>query len=356
LQLATGLFGPIVIHGPASANYDVDVGPVLVQDFFHRSVWEIWEKTQRVLAVQQPEAENGLINGMNPYDCSDSDDAACVGGATKRFETTFEKGKKYLFRVVGVQSDGYMKFAIDNHKLLVIAADFVPIVPYETDAVVLASGQRYDVVVTANQDEDAYWLRAIYQTACNQNDNDNKDNILGIVRYSSVANGTTPTTTVNSDITNSCGDEPYASLTPFVPHTVGANTIKDQLNLQWYYELSTVFHWTLHSHTLIVNWSDPTLLDVYNNETTLPADSNIYEVTTDGPDEWVYWIIQDATIVNAFHPMHLHGHDFYILAQGRGVFVPGLVSLNTDNPPRRDTATLYGTGYTVIAFKTDNPG
>ncbi|KAI3397144.1 hypothetical protein diail_11206 [Diaporthe ilicicola] len=54
--------------------------------------------------------------------------------------------------------------------------------------------------------------------------------------------------------------------------------------------------------------------------------------------------------------MHLHGHDFYVLAQGRGVFIPGITSLNKDNPPRRDTVTLYGTGYTVIAFKLDNPG
>jgi FtsP/CotA-like multicopper oxidase with cupredoxin domain len=61
-------------------------------------------------------------------------------------------------------------------------------------------------------------------------------------------------------------------------------------------------------------------------------------------------------LVGAYHPLHLHGHDFYVLAQGSGPYIPGLVTLNTKNPPRRDTVTLHGNGYLAIAFKTDNPG
>lgn len=45
-----------------------------------------------------------------------------------------------------------MQFSIDGHKLTVIAADLVPIVPYRTDSVILTSGQRYDVIFEANQD------------------------------------------------------------------------------------------------------------------------------------------------------------------------------------------------------------
>lgn len=123
-----------------------------------------------------------------------------------------------------------------------------------------------------------------------------------------------------------------------------------------YYELDLVYHWTLHSKTLIVNWSQPTLETIFTNPsvTTFPDDSNVIEVN--GTDQWTYWIIQDESAVNAYHPMHLHGHDFYILAQGSGIFDPDLATLNTVNPPRRDTATMQGTGYLVIAFLSDNPG
>ncbi|KAI4600027.1 laccase, multicopper oxidase, benzenediol:oxygen oxidorectuctase [Pestalotiopsis sp. 9143b] len=354
LQLAEGLFGPIVIHGPASADYDVDVGPVMIQDWAHTSAFAVWEETQRKIALYQPIAENGLINGLNPYDCAGSaDDAACVGVA-ERFEVTFAPGNKYLLRIVGVQADGWMKFTIDGHNLTVVASDLVPVEPYTTNNIILASGQRYDVVVEASEEIDNYWLRAVYQTACNNNDNDSRDKILGVVRYEGADTSLDPTSTVDPDMTDSCGDEPYESLIPRLALDVGDSDVEDYLSLGWFYELDLVFHWTIQTRTLVVNWSEPTILDVYDSVVNFPADSNV--VSIDAADKWVYWIIQDLTLVNAYHPMHLHGHDFFVLAQGAGAFLPGITALNTKNPPRRDTATLTGNGYLVIAFKTDNPG
>jgi FtsP/CotA-like multicopper oxidase with cupredoxin domain len=53
----------------------------------------------------------------------------------------------------------------------------------------------------------------------------------------------------------------------------------------------------------------------------------------------------------------MHGHDFYILAQGDSPYDPANPpTLATKNPPRRDVAMLPYSGYLVIAFKTDNPG
>ena len=43
LQLAEALFGPTVIHGPAIAHYDVDVGPVMIMDWPHVTEWETWK-------------------------------------------------------------------------------------------------------------------------------------------------------------------------------------------------------------------------------------------------------------------------------------------------------------------------
>lgn len=67
-------------------------------------------------------------------------------------------------------------------------------------------------------------------------------------------------------------------------------------------------------------------------------------------------MIQDLGLVDAYHPFRLHGHDFYILAQGIGIYTDLTVRLNRKNPPRRDTATMAGSGYLVIAFENDNPG
>ncbi len=67
------------------------------------------------------------------------------------------------------------------------------------------------------------------------------------------------------------------------------------------------------------------------------------------------------------HPMHLHGHDFYVLgrspdsppaAQVRYVFNPAtdLPALRSANPVRRDVTILPAKGWLLLAFKADNPG
>lgn len=57
-----------------------------------------------------------------------------------------------------------------------------------------------------------------------------------------------------------------------------------------------------------------------------------------------------------YHPIHLHGHDFWVVGQAVGIFDVATSPLNLINPPRRDVATLPGNGYLAIAFKKDNPG
>lgn len=67
--------------------------------------------------------------------------------------------------------------------------------------------------------------------------------------------------------------------------------------------------------------------------------------------------------VPAAHPMHLHGHNFWVLAEGQG-FWDGTVT-NPTNPQRRDvqllrnadaTTPLTKPGYLVLEFNADNPG
>jgi FtsP/CotA-like multicopper oxidase with cupredoxin domain len=41
LQYAEGLAGPLVINGPATADYDIDLGPVLVTDWSHVSAFKV---------------------------------------------------------------------------------------------------------------------------------------------------------------------------------------------------------------------------------------------------------------------------------------------------------------------------
>jgi len=101
---------------------------------------------------------------------------------------------------------------------------------------------------------------------------------------------------------------------------------------------------------MLVDWSNPTIRMVYNNDLSFEASNAVIEIND---EEWVYLAIH--TTLGVPHPIHLHGHDFFFLAQGAGTYNSS-VMLNLENPPRRDTAMLPSTGYLVIAFLSDNPG
>jgi FtsP/CotA-like multicopper oxidase with cupredoxin domain len=71
-------------------------------------------------------------------------------------------------------------------------------------------------------------------------------------------------------------------------------------------------------------------------------------------DEWAYVVVESTLGIP--HPIHLHGHDFMVLAQNTGTYNSSNSSLSLVNPPRRDVAILPAQGYLVLAFQADNPG
>ncbi|KAF5020152.1 hypothetical protein F66182_7822 [Fusarium sp. NRRL 66182] len=339
LQTYDGVFGGIVINGPASANYDEDAGIVMLSDWSHRTVNELLPESHIAPPVKM---DTVLINGMNLWGTE-----ADKNHTGKRFRLDFEEGKTYRLRLVNTGIDTLYKFSIDYHTLKVIAVDFVSIEPYETDHVSIAIGQRMDILVTANQASKAssFWLRATPQLDCTRNAS--PGNALGIVSYG--GNSTTPTTK-GRHFMDYCTDEPFGSIVPVVPRDVGPPDMELVEDVGRMMDAKGIFKWTLNSTTMVAEWDHPSLIKLATNASF--SHSNAV-VRLPKKDAWVYVAIESDLPIS--HPMHLHGFDFQILAQGRGPYGPH-TKLKTDNPPRRDTALLPAQGHLVIAFLTDNPG
>ncbi|OJD18425.1 hypothetical protein AJ78_01544 [Emergomyces pasteurianus Ep9510] len=341
VQYGDGVLGAIVISGPASANYDIDLGEMPIQDWYYRTAW------QNALLGIPPVAENGLINGT----------MVNANGGGKYHENTIRAGKSYLLRLINTSVDNYFKVHLDNHLFTVISSDFVPIIPYETDWLFIAIGQRYDVIIHADQEIGNYWFRAEVQKGCGENAMNGK--IRSIFRYEG-ANPNTLPCSVASNYTQSCDDE--QGLVPFVPVDVPSEQFTHQvkdLNVTFQPAISSpsknVVHWKVNGIPIETDWEYPTLQYVLDCNTSYPQKLNVIELPE--ANVWTYWIIQAAfgSIVNVPHPIHLHGHDFSILGTGRGDF-PGPERLNFTNPPRRDVVMLPDHGWVAIAFPTDNPG
>lgn len=70
-------------------------------------------------------------------------------------------------------------------------------------------------------------------------------------------------------------------------------------------------------------------------------------------------VLQDTSIVTPEnHPIHLHGYDFYIVAEGFGNFnhKKDTAKFNLVDPPMRNTVAVPANGWAVIRFVADNPG
>ncbi|PHH90539.1 hypothetical protein CDD83_3344 [Cordyceps sp. RAO-2017] len=332
LQSWQGVFGGIVINGPATANYDEDLGVVFLNDWDPQTVDELYPEAE---TQGPPFLATGLINGTN---------VSNVGG--QRLNISFTPGRSHRMRLVNAAVDTHFKFTLDNHTMTVIAADFIPVEPYTTTVLDIGMGQRYDVVIAADQAHvaDSFWLRALPQTVCSNNNN--SQNIRAVVHY-----GDSPSTpaTVGYNYTDACDDE-NRNLIPRVAKKLEAADITTST----FANLTTIdglFKWTLNSTTMVVDWGNPTLNQIMDRVTTFEVSNAV--IALPEPNKLFSMVIQ--TTLPIPHPIHLHGHDFFVLAQGVGNY-SSATALNWDNPPRRDTAMLPGGGFLVIAFETDNPG
>ncbi|KAI9925615.1 hypothetical protein ASPWEDRAFT_114197 [Aspergillus wentii DTO 134E9] len=340
LQAWEGLFGGIVINGPASANYDEDKGVIIMNDWDINTVDELYATAQ---SDGPPTLDSALINGTNVFGQD-----GYVNQTGYRFNTSFTEGTSYRLRLVNAACDTHFKFMIDNHTLTVMAADLVPIEPYNTSVLNIAMGQRYDVVVHANKASIAenFWLRAIPQTACS--DNLNPQNIKGIIYYGD--SPSTPNTTEHS-YTDSCEDESMSNLVPIISETLPSTPFYNKSEpVSLGTNSQSLYRWKLNSTSMHVDWTDPTLLEIYRGHHSFANTSGVVQLPR--ANQWTYVIIE--TTLSVPHPIHLHGHDFIVVAQGSGTYDGSGTSLA--NPPKRDTAMLPENGHLVVAFKTDNPG
>ena len=72
-----------------------------------------------------------------------------------------EYGKRYRFRVIGASCDPWFNFTIDGHRMTIIEVDGTEVKPVDVDSLAVFAGQRYSVVVNADQPVDNYWIRAL---------------------------------------------------------------------------------------------------------------------------------------------------------------------------------------------------
>lgn len=137
----------------------------------------------------EPTPDNILINGQGRFDCDrllNPDQYNCTSTLNNYPTTKLEEGKNHRLRLINVGSVGHQTFSIDHHLLTVIEADGNLIIPYTTTRLSIAPGQRYSVIVKADQTSpsNAFWLRTEMDHECFNMPNPNLDHqAKAVVQY-----------------------------------------------------------------------------------------------------------------------------------------------------------------------------
>jgi hypothetical protein len=137
----------------------------------------------------------------------------------------------------------------------------------------LTLGQRYDLVIDADQASDNYWLHCLPSTQCSANNNE--DGILAIINYEGVPISD-PTSTPYVPDNVLCIDE--TGLSPVVVWNIS------QLNYGVFEDINivqtTIVKWTMNNSSFWTNFQYPTLGMIEEGNSSYPQEYNV--VSLDG--------------------------------------------------------------------------
>ncbi|KAK8384269.1 hypothetical protein O3P69_009199 [Scylla paramamosain] len=279
---------------------------------------------------------------------------------TPLHEVTVKAGKRHRFRTLSNSIRNCpIVISVDNHTLLVIAADGHPIQPITVDSLTIYGGERWDFVLTANQEQGTYWIK--FQGLMHCGTRHKAAYQLAVLRYEGtegVPDTRAPTsyhTTIRegfqlNSLDNAPGDGTFltaAEMRSVTPTKEDISRHPDYtfwLNFNFYAQLS-----------LQPPGSPPQVMVHINGISfKLPSAPPLYQPNVDTS------IFCNETSRKNCDEGFCHCPHVLTVKQDSLVEVVLVderqVNRNFEHAPLKDTVTVPSGGYTVLRFLASNPG
>ncbi|CAN6342558.1 unnamed protein product [Urochloa humidicola] len=343
-------------------------------------------------------ADAYTINGKpgDFYNCSN---------ANQTYKFQVRRNETYLLRIINAALNTPMFFKVANHSFTVVGADAVYTTPYATDVVVVAPGQTVDALMVAGAAAGRYYMAASpYDSAIPAGPAFSMTTATAVVEYADAA-GTTPPVLPARPAYNDT-DTAFRFLSnltalvlpgkPTVPLTVDTRMFvtvglgnsdcqPEQLLCNTTGTRARIFSASMNNASFVLPGSVSMLQGHYANASAGVYTRDfpdvppvIFDYTADASDttelkyttkstkvrtlrynETVEMVLQNTRLIaKESHPMHLHGFNFFILAQGFGNYdeATAAARFNLVNPQERNTIAVPTGGWAVIRFVANNPG
>ena len=323
LQEQQGLNGPYIIEERRPEHdYDHDV-TVYLQDWIQQSPYgivpQIRGEEPATPAVKTPVEGGAPFPGDRPFNVDVDCPGYLLNGGTESSPWTMKvrKGDRLRLRLINGSTSTFFRVGLADHDLTIIAADGQPVVPTTAGNVVLAVAERYDVLVTIRR-TGSFDLRAIALGT--------RRGVSGVLHTPGAS--ATPSRNPFVFRAPAGGSADYPSLrSPY------STTLPDGPVRTFEIELGGMMKKYL--------WS---MAGEYYPELYVPeGDAGPLDIRR---GERVRIRFTNSTMM--YHPMHLHGHFYRVLAK------PG--AWEQPDAPLKDTVAV-GPGQRIdIEFTADNPG
>ncbi|GAB2234152.1 hypothetical protein Droror1_Dr00003389 [Drosera rotundifolia] len=390
LQRSAGLYGLLIVDVAEGDKepflYDGEFS-LLLSDWWHQNQLEMEVGLSSLPFRWIGEPQSLLLNGRGTYKSSLLPD---FGNKWYRFEQDDDcapeiinvlPNKTYRLRLASTTSLASLNVAIGNHKMLVAEADGNYVQPFFVDDLDIYSGETYSILVTTDQNPMTnYWLSVGVRGR-----EPHTPPALTMLSYHSASselplflpppiplwNNHTHSKLFSKRVLAAVGS-------PRPPRTSERRIIL--LNTQ--NKINGHFKWAINNvslvlpHTPLLGSIKFGLQQGFDHKNPPDNFTSSYDVMNPpaNPNStygtMVYKLDFNATVdvilqnanalkenVSEIHPWHLHGHDFWVLGYGEGLFSEqDKETFNLENPPLRNSVVVFPYGWTAIRFVADNPG
>ncbi|RCV36895.1 hypothetical protein SETIT_8G018100v2 [Setaria italica] len=363
--------------------------PILLGEWWDMNPIDVVRTATRTGAA--PNISDALtVNGQpgDLYRCSSKD------------TTTFpvKSGETNLLRFINAALNTELFVSLAGHTMTVVGTDASYTKPYSTSVLMIAPGQTTDVLVTFDQPPGRYYLAARAYASAQGVPFDNTTT-TAIFDYSSSSssgssspamptlpayNDTATATTFTTNLRGLRKAELPSRVDENLFFTVGVGLFNCSRGQTCGGPNNTRFAASMNNVSFVLPSTVSILQAHYGGAqqgvftADFPANPPVqFDYTAQNvsralwqpaPGTKVYRLKYGAAVqlvlqgTNIFagenHPIHIHGYDFYILAEGFGNFdaATDTAKFNLDDPPMRNTVGVPVNGWAVIRFVADNPG
>lgn len=351
-QRGDGLIGPLIIEDPTEKpdiEYDSDY-VFMINDWSHTSAESLYAISEYPPYKLFLPTEI-LVNGKGRADCEKEQSLPglnCTAGhAYDRM--TMRHGHTYRLRIINAAShtDEFV-VSIDRHQMAVVEIDGIKVKPMpNVTELAVATGQRYSVIVTANRGVQNYWLRVR-----------DRDGVEGraVIHYDGApdadpqSEAAGPGDGVRTDWLTRYEATFGGERNLWIPPRPVTMPLTFNVTLERGAAANGAPRWAFNNTVFEL----PPRPVLQSFEEGRPMANNVIRV---GMFENVYLVVNNLEPLP--HPFHIHGHLFFELGGGPGVYDPRTSKLwdYEDHPvPLRDTFHVHGNSWKMISFTTNNPG